>query len=1024
MKHLFVLGLLSILTISLPAQKTGKIFWYEDFSTGQLPAGWSTKALNDSTVNWIITDQPYPGSWGHTQQAPPIASSSRGYHLQFAPGVIVDKNSRKWHTASQYPDAFIQTSAINCKSKKSVVLRFQQKFYWNRRYASEKSGLFVGVSNDGHSWVEYDVRQDIGPRQESPNPMEIELNITRIAARQKTVYLRFYWKGLYHWYWMIDDIRLSEAFESDIQAYDLISHPETGNSFTNHDMMTFRIINLSAKKLTRDFKCYLQIDQRQPLEVVVPASRRTPISIIDTVQVSFRPIDLTDYGIHQIRFYSALPGDLRTSNDTLTKTLYSGAYSLGDVTGFQPGDQEFTFSCHNARLKIRFLREDIYRVQMAYDGHFTNPAGNDLVIHTPDAPVLVKERDQGDYYLFQTRQLALRVYKHPLRLAQYRPDNKTLVWQETNGLTYGKETVQYIKRGKNEYFYGGGMQNGRFSHRGQTIKLTIDYNWEDGGNPNPAPFFMSNKGWGAFRNTYAPGYYSFKDTVRLVHKEARFDSYFFTGSSLKDILGDYTDLTGKPFLMPRWALSMGDANCYNRGAKSKTKTIGSTRSGFSGTTPDVIWLIADEYIKHKMPRGWILPNDGYGCGYTKLDSVVKELHKKGFMTGLWTESGVDKIAYEVGTLGSRLCKLDVAWVGNGYKFAIDGVKDAYEGIENNSEARGFVWSVCGWAGTQRHSVVWTGDQSGSWDYIRWHIPTVIGSGLSAQNCATGDVDGIFGGSDSTYVRDLQWKCFTPAFMTMSGWATNNKNGIKDKQPWLFGEPFTSINRKYLQLKQRLTPYMYTLCAEANFTGVPAVRALVLEYPDDPVALGTKTQYQFLLGKDLLVAPVYTPSDERDSIYFPAGTWIDYWDGTRYEGNTWLKKYNAPLDKLPLFVRSGAIIPMYQPMYYDWERPTDTLTLDIYPDEHSIYDLYEDDGLTREHRQGIYAFTRFEVSVADDDPNVAVITIYPAKGDFKGRLKERTYLIRLHNPEKGSIISATTGKVSTDIKTTIRVKTDL
>ena len=306
-----------------------------------------------------------------------------------------------------------------------------------------------------------------------------------------------------------------------------------------------------------------------------------------------------------------------------------------------------------------------------------------------------------------------------------------------------------------------------------------------------------------------------------------------------------------------------------------------------------------------MPRGWILPNDGYGCGYTKLDSVVRELHKRGFYTGLWTESGVEKIAREVGEYGSRLCKLDVAWVGPGYKFAVDGVRSAYEGIENNSDGRGYVWSVCGWAGSHRYSVLWTGDQSGSWNYIRWHIPTLIGSGLSAQNCATGDVDGIFGGSDSTYTRDLQWKCFTPVLMTMSGWASNNKNKIVDKQPWLFGEPYTSINRKYLMLKQRMTPYMYTLCNEAYETGVPAVRGLLLEFPKDTLTWGEeKTKYQYMLGKSLLVAPVYKSEGKRDGIYLPEGKWFDYWSGETINGGQTLNNYPAPLDKLPLFVRGG------------------------------------------------------------------------------------------------------------------------
>ena len=591
--------------------------------------------------------------------------------------------------------------------------------------------------------------------------------------------------------------------------------------------------------------------------------------------------------------------------------------------------------------------------------------------------------------------MAIRAYKTPLRFALYRADNQTLVWEETQGITYGKETVQYLKRGADEQFFGGGMQNGRFSHRDKTIKMTIDYNWEDGGNPNPATFYMSTNGYGAVRNTYATGKYAFTDTLKLSHNESRFDCYYFVGNSLKETLGDYTDLTGKPFLMPRWAMSMGDANCYNRGAQSG-KTIGSTSTGHSGLTPSVINLIADKYVEHNMPRGWILPNDGYGCGYTDLNYTVKELKKRGFYTGLWTENGVEKIAREVGEYGTRLCKLDVAWVGPGFKFAIDGATTAYNGIEQNSDARGFVWMVCGWTGSHRNAVLWTGDQSGSWNYIKWHIPTLIGSGLSAQNSATGDVDGIFGGSDSTYVRDLQWKCFTPVFMTMSGWASNNKQGIKDKQPWLFGEPYTSINRKYLMLKQRFTPYMYTLCNEAYQTGVPAVRGLVLEYPDDPATYGDATKYQFLLGKDLLVAPVYKPEDKRDSIYLPAGKWYDFFDGTEYAGNQTLMNFHAPLDKLPLFVRGGAILPMYPRMMYDWERPADTLTLKLYPSGNSSFTMYEDDGLTREHRQGVYAATKFEMS---ENNGAVSFTIHAAQGDFNGRLKERAYCFEVRQNTK-------------------------
>lgn len=149
---------------------------------------------------------------------------------------------------------------------------------------------------------------------------------------------------------------------------------------------------------------------------------------------------------------------------------------------------------------------------------------------------------------------------------------------------------------------------------------------------------------------------------------------------------------------------------------------------------------------------------------------------------------------------------------------MDANRQAFNGILDNSDSRPFLWTVMGWAGIQRYAVAWTGDQSSSWDYIRWHVPTLVGSGLSGMAYASGDVDAIFGGSAETFTRDLQWKAFTPVLMGMSGWSSNAR-----KHPWWYDEPYRSINRDYLKLKMRLTPYMYGLVHEAAQTGAPPVR---------------------------------------------------------------------------------------------------------------------------------------------------------------------------------------------------------
>lgn len=990
MKKILLLVLSVIATTTSFAQdalQKSKVFWQESFKTGEIPTGWKNVDSSNRQLNWIITDQPYPGSFEYQQQAPPIASKSRGYHLQFQAGYFVDEDQPSWVKKKVYPDTWIQTGAINCANRSSVILRFQHTFRYNSQFAAPGAALLVGVSTDGIKWTDYNVMNNVPAANDMFIPINQELNITNIAANQPKVFIRFYWKGFYSWYWMIDDIELAEAYKKDLAITRLVSHNEEKNTFTNADLLAVTVKNTGIEAIKSSFKINCKIDQHKTISAIVPADKKG-LAPGQEMTVKFPATDLTDRPLHALAFTLSYDGDEHAANDTLRARVNAKESHIGNLTSFKATGNECNISAGLSAFKLIFYTDDIFRIWMAPDGEFSNPAGNDIVVDYTPGKSEIATTDKGSYYQVKSKACVVRVYKQPLRFAMYDVSDTRVIWEESEPMSFGSSTTQTMQRLPGEYFYGGGMQNGYFSHRDQEILIEKGNGWDNGGRPNPAPFYMSTAGYGAFRNTFDVGKYSFKEKLQFAHNENRFDCFYFYGPSLKQILNGYTQMTGRPFLMPRWALSLGDANCYNRGgAGTDSKAYKGT--GTTGTTPDVISLVADKYIENDMPRGWILPNDGYGCGYTKLDSTIAELHKRGFYTGLWTENGVDKIAREVGVSGSRVAKLDVAWVGPGYKFALDGCKAAYEGIENNSNARGYIWSVMGWAGTQRYSTVWSGDQSGNWEYIRFHIPTIIGAGLSAQNAATGDVDGIFRGSDSTYVRDLQWKCFTPVFMVMSGWAKKNK------QPYLQGAANTATNRKYLQLKMRMTPYMYTLCATAHETGVPASRAMILEFPEDTICRGTQTQYQFMNGPSLLVAPVYKSEGKRDSIYLPQGTWFDYWDGTAYTGATTINNYNAPLDKLPLFVKQGAIIPMYPLMNYDGEKKTDTLTLDIYPFHTSSFDLYEDDGLTRDYKTGSFAKTLIEVDAAKG----VQVKINAARGTFNGQHKERNYLLDIHQAAK-------------------------
>lgn len=668
---------------------------------------------------------------------------------------------------------------------------------------------------------------------------------------------------------------------------------------------------------------------------------------------------------------------------------------------------------NGALLRVDLLGEDVLRVQAGRNGRLGG-AGDKaapIVLPQPARGVAARLEEDATEVRIRTAALVLHIQRQPLRLAlDRRQDGGDVpLWRELQPLDLdAAQSVQVLTSQADEHFYGGGQQNGRFEFKGRELEVSYSGGWEEGDRPNPAPILLSSRGWGMLRNTWSDGSYDLRqaDQATLLHREDRFDAYYFVGPSLHALLDRYTALTGRAGLLPRWAFSYGDADCYNDG--DNIKKPGSVPDGWSdgptGSTADVVDSVARQYRDHDMPGGWILPNDGYGCGYKKLPETVKGLAQYGFKTGLWTENGVDKIAWEVGTAGSRVQKLDVAWTGKGYQFAMDANQSAFNGILHNSDSRPFLWTVMGWAGIQRYAVAWTGDQSSSWDYIRWHIPTLVGSGLSGMAYASGDVDAIFGGSAETFTRDLQWKSFTPVLMGMSGWSGNAR-----KHPWWFDEPYRSINRDYLKLKMRMTPYMYGLAQEAATTGAPLLRALMWDYPQDPQAYTEAHKYQFLLGRDLLIAPVYRSQAAsrgwRRDIHLPQGRWIDYWDGRQLQAGAPGRDLDRAVDlaTIPVFVRAGAIIPMYPDMLYDGQKPLDEVTFDLYPQGEAQYTLYEDDGNTRRYEKGESSTQQVTVQAPAQGTGPVQVHIGAVQGQYAGQLPQRRYALRVLSRQRPTAV---------------------
>ena len=589
------------------------------------------------------------------------------------------------------------------------------------------------------------------------------------------------------------------------------------------------------------------------------------------------------------------------------------------------------------------------------------------------------------------------------------------------------------------------MQNGRFSHKGKSIAIENQNSWTDGGVASPNPYYWSTRGYGVMWYTFKKGRYDFDSAdegkVTLSHETNYLDLFILAGEKPADLLGRYFQLTGKPLLLPKFGFYLGHLNAYNRDYwvedekghlfedgkyyKESQKDNGGvkeTLNGENGNRQFSARAVIDRYVDADMPLGWLLPNDGYGAGYGQTDSLegnVENLRQlgdyargKGVEIGLWTQSDLHPkegikpllqrdLSSEVRDAGVRVLKTDVAWVGPGYSFGLNGIADAAKIIaKDGNDARPFIISLDGWAGTQRYAGVWSGDQTGGkWEYIRFHIPTYLGAGLSGMSNICSDMDGIFGGKNPVInTRDYQWKTFTSMQLNMDGWGAN------PKYPQALGEPATSINRWYLKLKSELMPYTYSVARE-SVEGLPMVRAMFLDEAN-AYTLGASTQYQFLYGPSFVVAPIYqeTRSDEqgndiRNNIYLPQGQWVDYFTGEVYEGGRIINEFNSPLWKLPVFVKLGAIIPKVNPHNNVSKLDSSRRIYELYPHGESTFTEYDDDGRSNAYMKGSGSTTVISSSVMG---GVVAIKVAPTKGTFNGFKADKSteFQVNLTSEPKG------------------------
>lgn len=540
-----------------------------------------------------------------------------------------------------------------------------------------------------------------------------------------------------------------------------------------------------------------------------------------------------------------------------------------------------------------------------------------------------------------------------------------------------------------EHLYGLGERFTRLDQRGEHITLWNTDAWGTTGEASYkyVPFVQSSRGYGLFFHTSTAttmglGTPSQRSATVSV-AEPSLDLFMVFGAQPKEILGEYTRLTGRATMPPRWAFGVWLSRCrYN------------TRAEVEGVAERARAEAIPCDVLHIDPAWLELPN--LSCDFAvnetafpDLAGMIRKLGERGFKISLWElpyvasnarhyrealEAGYflrdeqgEAISADFGAApadGRTHAVLDFtnpaarAWWQNRHRPLLQaGVAvfktDFGEGVPVDAQAYngmtgrelhnlfpllynaavheviteemgrpGMVWGRSGWAGTQRYPAQWGGDPKTD----VWSMASSLRGGLNLALSAPGvwahDIGGFYGSppSPELYIRWAQFGLLSPLARA---------HGTTPREPWEFGEEALAIFRRYAMLRMRLNPYLYNVAWEAHEQGLPMLRPLLLEFPDDPMTAHIDDSY--MLGSSILVAPIFSEAREpvARQLYLPAGEWVDYWTDERITGGRYITRL-ATLDTIPVYVRVGTLLPLGPECSFISEESPDMITLEVYP----------------------------------------------------------------------------------------------
>jgi alpha-glucosidase len=305
-------------------------------------------------------------------------------------------------------------------------------------------------------------------------------------------------------------------------------------------------------------------------------------------------------------------------------------------------------------------------------------------------------------------------------------------------------------------------------------------------------------------------------------------------------------------------------------------------------------------------------------------------------------------------------------------YGMENVRATYDGLRKlEGDERPFVLTRAAYSGAQRYAATWTGDNSSTWNHLSMSTPMLLSLGLCGYSMAGDDIGGFAGSpTPDLLTRWFEVGALNPMFRD------HTAKGTLDQEPWVHGPQHEAIRRRYVELRYKLLPYIYTAMENSSRTGLPAMRPVFLDFPQAEDFYGNNRD--FLFGSDLFVAPVTTEMLDPEEIQLPPGDWYDYWTSQKLSSKTKITLHPA-LNEMPLYVRAGAIIPRQPLVQNTDEKPAGPIELRVYPGEDCRGSLYQDDGHTFAYQRGELLRANYSCRLS---PTSIVITSATEKSAFQ------------------------------------------